>query len=66
MKTISLNGTWQLSGKPQEQDIERIRLEAQVPGCVQLDLSRAGYLPADLFFGENIIEAEKYEGWEWW
>ena len=66
MQTISLNGTWQLFGKPQEEDVERMQLEAQVPGCVQLDLSRAGYLPADLFLGENILETEKYEGWEWW
>lgn len=66
MKTISLNGTWQLSGKPQEQETERIALAAQVPGCVQLDLSAAGYLPEDLFMGENIRETEKYEDWEWW
>ena len=66
MKTISLNGTWQLRGKPQEQDVECIALSAQVPGCVQLDLSEAGYLPEDLFMGENILETEKYEEWEWW
>ena len=66
MKTISLNGLWNLSGKPQEQNVERIFLSAQVPGCVQLDLSREGILPEDLFFGENILKAEEYEDWEWW
>ena len=66
MKTISLNGIWQLSGKPQEQDVDKITLSAEVPGCVQLDLSREGILPKDLFMGENILEAEKYEDWEWW
>ena len=66
MKTISLNGIWQLSGKPQEEDTERITLSAEVPGCVQLDLSREGYLPKDLFKGTNLRQSEKYEDWEWW
>ena len=65
MKTINLNGEWKLSGKPQESDEKPITLKAEVPGCVQLDLSRAGYLPKDLYLGENIKEAEKYEDWEW-
>ena len=39
---------------------------ATVPGNVQLDLSAAGVLPADLFKGENILEAEAYETYEWW
>ncbi len=66
MRTISLNGTWRLSGKPQEADCEPLCLNAVVPGCVQLDLSREGILPADLFKGENIRLAEEYEAWEWW
>ncbi|MBR6794898.1 MAG: hypothetical protein IKM52_02180 [Clostridia bacterium] len=66
MKTHYLNGTWQLRGR--EEGIENapeISLFATVPGCVQLDLSAAGYLPADLFMGENIKAAEKYETYEW-
>ena len=67
MKTFSLNGTWQLRGRRQEcEPLDEVILEAAVPGCVQLDLSREGYLPADLFMGENILEAEKYEEYEWW
>ena len=67
MKTILLNGTWRLKGHRQGFGAEdALSLSATVPGCVQLDLSRAGYLPADLFFGESILEAEKYEDYEWW
>ena len=67
MENITLNGTWSLMGKSQCRKTENIiSIDAQVPGCVQLDLSRAGYLPEDLFIGENILEAEKYEEYEWW
>lgn len=67
MQTLDLNGVWQLRGKPQEGDSsDELQLEATVPGCVQLDLSRAGILPQDLFFGENIRTTERYEGYEWW
>ena len=43
-----------------------LNLSANVPGCVQLDLSRAGLLPENLYMGENIKEAEKFEDYEWW
>ena len=67
MKKITLNGAWSLRGKSQcSQEENIICIDAQVPGCAQLDLSRAGYLPEDLFLGENIRETEKYEGYEWW
>lgn len=67
MKTISLNGQWSLRGQRQERGGEgAVSLRAEVPGCVQLDLSREGYLPADLYMGENIKETEKYEDYEWW
>lgn len=67
MKKITLNGTWSLRGKSQcSQEENMICIDAQVPGCAQLDLSKAGYLPEDLFLGENIRETEKYEGYEWW
>ncbi len=65
--TISLNGKWQLTGRPQETpNSSKIEISAVVPGCVQLDLAREGFLPKDLFMGENILETEKYEDWEWW
>ncbi|MBQ4051418.1 MAG: hypothetical protein IJD13_07285, partial [Oscillospiraceae bacterium] len=66
MKKISLGGRWTLSGRPEQTDAELIRLDAEVPGLVQLDLSAAGILPKDLFMGMNIKETEKYEDWEWW
>ncbi len=67
METISLNGTWQLRGRRQEgEPFDELFLQANVPGCVQLDLSAAGYLPADLYMGENILQTQKYEGYEWW
>ena len=66
MKKITLNGAWSLRGKSQcSQEENIICIDAQVPGCAQLDLSKAGYLPEDLFMGENILEAEKYEEYEW-
>ncbi len=67
MKTISLNGKWNLKGKRQikENDIS-ININATVPGCVQLDLCDAGYLPKDIFMGLNIRETEKFEDYEWW
>ena len=67
MKAISLSGVWSLKGRPEySPETPVISLSATVPGCVQLDLSAAGYLPADLNMGRNICETEKYEGWEWW
>lgn len=67
MKRFYLNGKWKLFGRPEgNSDFKNIEMEATVPGNVQLDLSRAGYLPDDLFMGENILETEKYEGYEWW
>ena len=67
MENFSLNGTWQLRGRRQKgEPAPEIFLNATVPGCVQLDLAREGYLPSDLFMGENILEAEKYEEYEWW
>ena len=67
MKTISLNGEWQLRGQREEAAEKKpVSLKAVVPGCVQLDLSREGYLPEDLFMGNNILEAEAYEDYEWW
>ena len=67
MQTISLNGIWNLKGRKEgEEGAEVLTLNACVPGCVQLDLSREGYLPRDLFYAENIKQTEKYEGHEWW
>jgi len=75
MKTLSLDGTWQLAFFPEGAhrvaspdelkalDIDSI--EAEVPGNVELDLVRAGYLP-DPFVGKNILELADCEHCEWW
>jgi len=73
MKTISLNGKWKLWYYESEHDIAVTDLaanaipyvDATVPGNVELDLSAAGILPADLFKGMNITEAEKFETYSW-
>lgn len=67
MKTISLNGVWQLKGKKQTSDNDNfIALAAEVPGCAQLDLAKNGYLPEDIFMGENVLKTEEFEDFEWW
>ena len=61
MKSFSLNGEWRLSGR----DLcgtDEVTLVGRVPGCVQLDLSREGYLPEDLYMGLNILETERERG----
>ena len=67
MKSISLNGVWNLRGKEEGVcDTPVISIPATVPGCVQLDLSENGYLPKDLYMGENIKKTEDFENYEWW
>ncbi len=67
MKSISLNGKWNLFGKDQlDERGEIISVEATVPGCVQLDLMKNGYLPEDIYMGMNVTETEKFEEYEWW
>ena len=74
MQTISLNGDWQLYGFPQR-DARAVKpsdlatlspIPAQVPGNVELDLVRAGALPKDLYFADNILKVREYELHEWW
>ena len=73
---MTLNGEWKLYYAPEGEyknvDIKELSslgipcVTATVPGNVELDLSRAGVLPSDLFKGMNITLAEKYEIYEWW
>ncbi|MFC5404301.1 glycoside hydrolase family 2 protein [Cohnella soli] len=75
MRTISLDGLWDLYYFPQgELDIARPAglqaaglkpIQAAVPGNVELDLCSAGLLP-DPYVGENIHLLKKYETFEWW
>ena len=73
MKTISLNGEWTLHAvekralTPDELPLTKcFSIPCTVPGNVELDLARAGYLPEDIFFGTNLLKAQEYEGYEWW
>ncbi len=71
---ISLNGKWKLyyydsidkSVRHPDELVGIACIPCTVPGNVELDLSAAGILPEDLFKGENILQAEKYETYEWW
>ncbi len=65
---ISLNGKWKLYYLDCEERITALSelsdkpfIDAQVPGNVELDLQRAGMLPEDLFYGDNIKTVRKYE-----
>ncbi len=42
------------------------KIEGTVPGNVELDLSAAGLLPRDLYFGTNIWEVQKIENYHFW
>jgi len=73
---MKLNGTWTLyyapEGKFKNLTVTNLhgtkipRIPCTVPGNVELDLSAAGILPTDLFKGENILQAEAFEHYEWW
>ncbi len=73
---MKLNGKWNLYYYPcYEKEIKTVSelkkseltpISAEVPGNVELDLVKAGILPSDLFKGMNILQAEKYETYEWW
>lgn len=41
-------------------------IEATVPGSIETDLIKAGKLPADIFFGTNILETQKWESTHLW
>lgn len=74
--SICLNGEWTLRYGPQrvaatEMDSPDIpadweALPARVPGNVELDLIRAGRLPADLDRGHNIYQLRELEKHQWW
>ena len=77
MTSKNLNGKWTLyyadTGKYIIDDYSKFDLynipsiPATVPGNVELDLSKAGILPEDLFMGTVINEeVRQVETWEWW
>lgn len=80
IRELSLDGDWNLylaensvfqsvPGEPRNEREVRSRgylcVPAKVPGNYEIDLMRAG-LMKDLFFGENVLEAQKYENRHLW
>lgn len=73
---ISLNGKWTLyfgrQEKAESYELTKERKEqmtkitASVPGNVELDLMEEGFLPKDIYMGENILAVQEYEDHEWW
>ncbi|MCC7491065.1 MAG: hypothetical protein IT204_01880 [Fimbriimonadaceae bacterium] len=75
MWRLDLGGEWELTCGPQDPaDLWGERgpyadwqqLPAAVPGNVELDLIRAGLLPADLQRGHQIYQLRELETWAWW
>jgi beta-mannosidase len=66
-KQTNLNGVWKLACSDKAgQRPEENWIDAAVPGDVTVALSKAGQLPEDLFFRENLREAKWVEGKYWW
>lgn len=70
---LKLDGKWKLypieksgSVRTPAELIKKKAISATVPGNVELDLIAAGELPEDIFKGENVVLAEKYELYDWW
>ena len=69
MKRIPLNGTCTLSFYDEEARRKGLpspetTIPAVIPGNVEADLMNAGLLP-DLYFGNNVKLAKKYEFYHW-
>lgn len=68
-----LNGQWKLyyckdldfantNFNGTEESVKNMQnISAQVPGNFELDFSRAGLLPSDLFYGMNILKVREFE-----
>jgi len=64
MNTLSLNGTWILSGSNPDTG-EKLSLDASVPGSVLNDIVNADIEKCDIFYRDNSQKFEKYENWDW-
>ena len=66
MNRRAVDVAWRLCYRRPGEERHELPFDATVPGNVEFDLSRAGLLPEDLFFGENILDVRDWEGAEWW
>ncbi|MEQ1769278.1 MAG: sugar-binding domain-containing protein [Devosia sp.] len=74
--TIPLSGEWRLFFGPQTKAAASVdapaipagftEIAAQVPGNIELDLGRTGYLPTDLAFGDSIYGLRDFERHQFW
>lgn len=66
MQTISLDGSWQLSGAGAGNTVTVTvtDIDAAVPGNIELDLCRAKIIP-DPFWGDNAARVRPYEFFDW-
>jgi beta-mannosidase len=66
-KQTNLNGVWKLACSDKaEQRPDGKWINAAVPGDVTVALSKAGELPADLFYRDNLKQAKWVEQKHWW
>lgn len=66
-KTIDLNGVWKLAGSNRKGvRLTEKWIDADVPGDVTVALSKAGELPKDLFYRDNLKQAKWVEQKYWW
>lgn len=75
-KKISLNGKWDLyyylndsefiDSREDLENKDAEKIDAIVPGNVELDLARAGIIDSDLFKGMATEKNEKWERYDWW
>lgn len=69
---LELNGNWKLYYFNCEERLDGLcglenkpSVPAVVPGNAELDLIRAGILPEDIFYGDNLQKVRKYELYDW-
>ncbi len=66
-KQTNLNGTWKLACSGQNGRRPSGKwIDADVPGDVTVALSKAGELPSDLFYRQNLKQAKWTERKYWW
>ena len=73
---LDLNGPWELRFGRQQKKASAMRqpeicadwkpMPARVPGNVELDLAREGFLPENLEQGNNIYALRRLETFQWW
>jgi beta-mannosidase len=76
MRVIPLGGDWRLHFGPQERSVLELErpavpagfaeIASSVPGNIELDLARAGHVPENLDYGDNIYRLKPFETFQFW